>query len=58
MRDEVIEEIRERRKRIIKEDYGGSFDQLFDEAMRHSKEHPERIAKVPSQREQRKQRLK
>lgn len=43
IRDEAIEEIRERRRRMIKEQYNGSFDRLLDDAEKWQKEHPDRI---------------
>jgi hypothetical protein len=44
IRDEAIEEIRERRRRMIKEQYGGSIDHLLDEAEEWQKKHPEQLA--------------
>jgi hypothetical protein len=43
IRDEAIEEIRERRRHLIKELYGGSIDRFFDDAEDWQKKHPERI---------------
>ena len=42
--DEAIEEIRERRRRMIKEQYGGSIDRFLDEAEEWQKKHPEQLA--------------
>jgi hypothetical protein len=44
IRDEAIEEIRERRRRMIKEQYGGSIDRFLDEAEEWQKKHPEQLA--------------
>jgi hypothetical protein len=44
IRDEAIEEIRERRCRMIKEQYGGSIDRFIDEAEDWQKKHPEQLA--------------
>ena len=43
IRDEAIEEIRERRRRLIKEQYGGSIDRFLDDAEEWQKKHPERV---------------
>jgi hypothetical protein len=43
IRDEAIEEIRERRRKLLKEEYGGSIDRFFDAAEEWQKKHPERI---------------
>ena len=43
IRDEAIEEMRERRRKLIKEKYGNSLDRLFDDADKWQKLHPERI---------------
>jgi hypothetical protein len=43
IRDEAIEEIRERRRRLLKELYGGSIDRFLDDAEEWQKKHPERI---------------
>jgi hypothetical protein len=45
IRDEAIEQIRERRRRLIKERYGGSIDRYFDEAMEWQKKNPGRVAR-------------
>ena len=44
IRDEAIEEIRERRRQMIKDQYGGLIDRFFDEAEIWQKKHPELIA--------------
>jgi hypothetical protein len=43
IRDEAIEEIRERRRRLIKEQYGGSIDRFLDDAEEWQKKHPEQV---------------
>jgi hypothetical protein len=45
IRDEAIEEIRERRRRLIKEQYGGSIDRFLDDAEKWQKEHPEQVVR-------------
>ena len=54
IRDEAIEEIRERRRRLIKEQYGGSIDRFFDDADEWQKKHPERVVHPQRLRELRK----
>jgi hypothetical protein len=44
IRDEAIEEIRERRRRMIEEQYGGSIDRFLDDAEEWQKKHPEQLA--------------
>ena len=41
--DEAIEEIRNRRRQLLNEQYGGSIDRFLDEAEIWQKKHPERI---------------
>ena len=43
IRDEAIEEMRERRRKLIKDKYDNSLDRLFDDADKWQKQHPERI---------------
>jgi hypothetical protein len=43
IRDEAIEEIRERRRKLLKEQYDGSIDRLLDDAEQWQKKHPERV---------------
>ncbi len=43
IRDEAIEEIRERRRKLINEQYGGSIDRFLDDAIEWQKKHPERV---------------
>jgi hypothetical protein len=43
IRDEAIEEIRERRRKLLKEEYGGSIDRFFDDADKWQKEHPTQV---------------
>ena len=45
IRDEAIEEIRERRRRMIQEEYGGSIDRFLDDAEKWHKEHPEKTVR-------------
>jgi len=42
--DEAIEEMRERRRKLMKEKYDNSPDRLFEEADKWQKEHPDRVA--------------
>ena len=41
--DEAIEEMRERRRKLMKEKYGNSPERLFDDADKWQKNHPERV---------------
>jgi len=43
MKDNAVEEIRERRRKLIKEKYAGSISRLIDEAIRWQKQHPDRV---------------
>jgi len=43
IRDDAIEEIRERRRKLIKDNYGDSVDRFFDDAEAWQKTHPERL---------------
>jgi hypothetical protein len=42
METDPVEEIRERRRRLIRDKYHGSVEALIDEAMRWEKAHPRR----------------
>jgi hypothetical protein len=46
MRDEVIEEIRKRRKEMLAEEFGGSIKRFGEEARRWQKEHPDRVVNL------------
>ena len=41
--DEAIEEIRERHRRLLKEQYGGSIDRFFDDAEEWQKKNPKQV---------------
>jgi hypothetical protein len=41
--DDAIEEMRDRRRKLLKEKYDGSLDRLFNDAEQWQKQHPERI---------------
>jgi hypothetical protein len=41
--DDAIEEMRERRRKLLKEKYDGSLECLFNDAEQWQKQHPERI---------------
>jgi len=43
MIDREVEEIRQRRRRILREAYGGSIERLVEDAQRWGKEHPEKV---------------
>ncbi|MFO7871154.1 MAG: hypothetical protein R6V03_06945 [Kiritimatiellia bacterium] len=43
MKDPAVEEIRERRRKLIKERYHGSVERFIDEAMAWAKDHPDRV---------------
>lgn len=45
IRDEAIEEIRERRRLMIQEQYEGSIERFLDDAEKWQKEHPEKIVR-------------
>ena len=42
MKDHAVEEIRDRRRKLIKEQYGGSIGRLIEEAMAWEKRHADR----------------
>ena len=46
MRDEVIEEIRERRRKMLQEEFSGSTRHFGEEARRWQREHPERVVNL------------
>lgn len=54
MRDEVIEEIRERRKKMLREDFDNSIKRFGEEAQRWQQEHPERVVNLRARRGYRK----
>lgn len=41
--DEAIEEMRERRRRLLKEKYDNSLERYFEEADKWQKQHPQRV---------------
>ena len=41
--DDAIEEMRERRRKLLKEKYDGSLERLFNDADQWQKKHPERV---------------
>jgi hypothetical protein len=43
IRDDAIEEIRERRRLLLKEQYGGSIDRFLNDAEDWQKKHPDRV---------------
>ena len=43
--DEAIEEIRERRRKLLKEQYGNSIDRFFDEAEKWQEQHSDRVVR-------------
>lgn len=45
IRDQAIEEIRERRRQMIQVEYGGSFDRFMDDAEKWQKEHPDKVVR-------------
>lgn len=49
MRDEVIEEIRERRKRMLREEFDGSIKHFGDKARQWQHDHPDRIVNLHDQ---------
>jgi len=46
MRDEAIEQIRERRKKMLQEEFDGSIKRFGEEACRWQQQHPERIVNL------------
>jgi len=51
IRDEAIEEIRERRRDLLKKQYGGSIDRFMDDAEEWQKNHPDRVGHPDRMRE-------
>lgn len=51
IRDEAIEEIRERRRHLLKVQYGGSIDRFLDDAEEWQKNNPDRIVRPERVRE-------
>lgn len=43
MYNKAVEEIRERRRRLLKENYNDSINKFIDEAIKWEKKHPEKI---------------
>ena len=54
MRDEVVEEIRERRKKMLREDFADSIKRFGEEARRWQQQHPERVVNLRARRAYRK----
>ena len=50
IRDEAIEEMRERRRRMMDEHYDGSIERLIDEAEQWQWEHPDRVVRPERER--------
>jgi hypothetical protein len=46
MHDEAIEEIRNRRKKMLLEDFGGSIERFGEEARKWQCEHPDRVVNL------------
>jgi hypothetical protein len=46
MRDEVIEEIREQRKKMLQKEFGGSLERFSEHAKQWQREHPERVVNL------------
>ena len=50
MIDREVEEIRKRRRRILRSDYGGSIERFVEDARRWSREHPEKVVDLRKRR--------
>ena len=50
MIDQEVEEIRKRRQRIHREDYGGSIDKFVEDARRWGREHPDKVVNLKKKR--------
>ena len=50
MIDHEVEEIRKRRRRILRDDYGGSIERLVEAARRWGREHPEKVVDLKKKR--------
>ena len=46
MRDEIIEEIRERRKKMVQDEFGGSMKRFGEIARQWQTEHPQRVVNL------------
>ena len=46
MRDKIIEEIREKRKVMLREDFAGSIKRFGEEARQWQREHPDRVVNL------------
>jgi hypothetical protein len=46
MYNKAVEEIRERRKKLLKDNYNGSIDKFIDEAIKWEKQHSEKIVNL------------
>jgi hypothetical protein len=43
MKDRIVEEIRSRRRKLMREKYHGSAEKLVHEAIEWARQHPERV---------------
>lgn len=50
MIDREVEEIRERRRRILRDDCGGSIERFVEDATQWSREHPEKVVDLKKRR--------
>jgi len=50
MIDHEVEEIRKRRRRILREDYGGSIEEFVKDASRWGREHPDKVISLKKKR--------
>ena len=50
MIDHEVEEIRKRRRRILRDDYGGSIERFVEDARRWGREHPEQVVDLKKER--------
>jgi len=51
MIDHEVEEIRKRRRRILRDDYGGSIERFVEDAGRWGREHPEKVVDLKKKRQ-------
>ena len=50
MIDHAVEEIRKRRREILKDDCDGSIERLVEDARRWNREHPEKVVSLRNRR--------
>ena len=48
MKDQAIDEIRERRRTLFKKKYGGSIDEMVSAAMEIDRKHPSKVVPAPA----------